>query len=772
MNSTLTKCISLILCPYLAVYSLPVAAFTVDSDVLKELKKNKLTDEVMKQIVGANGTVTAKMADYKLGGTVAKATITNRFTLDCKYELNLVNSNGIVIQTLTSGVIKAGETKLIMGTPPVGGTQNRYIQARIFNESLTGIEAIDSSWAVSSVDSDADGITDVLENLNGLNPFDPTDALADLDGDNLTNLEEINLHMTDIRNPDSDNDGINDGAEIDNGLNPKFAGDANIDPDRDFLTNAEEINIHGSDINVANPGLAPDMDGDGLNDRLEIALGLDPDDDDDNSVGLDSFNDKKIAHVINRLTFGPTPDLFADIKNKGISVWIDEQLTSIGLDATPADPAQGMRDNHYTSFGFAERIGAIRPVHSTSHLQSRMGLFWDNHFSTSVAKTRTEEELYEEDLFFTNAFSSFRNLLGISAKGDAMLRYLDLRNSKKAEPNENYPREVMELHTLGQTTDLGLYNASTIVELSKILTGWSSNVPGTLTSRYTVRHNDSNGDPLIKKFDLRLFQFRTNDHDITEKTLTLGGVSYAFAAGGGVEEGDRALDILASLEATANNICTKLTRHFVSDNPWPQTIDSCEHTYLATINEPDQIKHILEDIFYSYEFNSPSTFRSKFKDNQEYMFGLARILGVNAIGNTALNGHVNDNQSLGERIEDMGQGQFQKPEPTGWDEDASAWIKSDVVLNRFREGSKMVQAKSATYFVDYFTGLGLNTSSDVMAHLFQVLLGSHYDVKHMTMAYWVLHSGHSSFDVTDADAETKIKNLIMRLIQLPEYNLH
>ena len=120
----------------------------------------------------------------------------------------------------------------------------------------------------------------------------------------------------------------------------------------------------------------------------------------------------------------------------------------------------------------------------------------------------------------------------------------------------------------------------------------------------------------------------------------------------------------------------------------------------------------------------------------------------------------------------MGQGQFQKPEPTGWEEDASAWITTDVVLNRFREGSKMVLGKSDTYFVDYFNARGLITSGDIMAHLFQVLLGSQYDVRHMTMAYWVLHPAHSAFTLDDANAETRIKNLVMRLVQLPEFNLH
>lgn len=771
MNNTLRKCMSLILCPCISAYSLPSAAYTLESN--NQIVKFELTDEAMSKALGANGSVDATMADYKLGGTIATAVITNRFSLDCNYEMNLVDTNGVVQEVLASGTIAAGATKLITGTPPVGGTANRYIQARIYHPGLPGLEAIDASWAKSSIDSDADGITDANELANGLDPFNPADADADFDGDTLSNRDEINLYRTNIYLADTDGDSINDGDELANGLNPRNAADADLDLDQDFLTNAEEINLYGSNINVANPGLAPDTDNDGVNDKLEAALGSNPNDATSNSVGSDSLDDKKIAHMLNRVTFGATPALIAEVKNKTIPVWLDEQLIPISLDESPADPAQVMRDNHYTAFGAAERIGAIRPVHSEKQLQARMAMFWDNHFNTSVNKTGTVAELFEEDLFFVNAFGNFRELLGLSAKGHAMLRYLDLRTSRKQEPNENYGREVMELYTLGRTTDSGLYDATTIAELSRILTGWSSTRdPNLVTPAIFSRYQLRGGGNVVSNPEVFQFYFRANNHDTNAKTLTIGGISNEFAAGGGVEEGDRALDILATHPVTAENICTKLANYLISDTPSAATIDSCKTTFLATASDPKQITHVLQDLLYSTEFNAESTFGSKFKDNQEYMFGLSRFTDTSAIGNTAFGTEVFDSQSLGERIEDMGQGQFQKPEPTGWDESAESWINSNSVLGRFREGNKMVLKKPANYYIDYFTNQGLTTSGEIMGHLFQVLLGSRYDVKHMTLGYWALHPAHSAFDITSAAAETRIENLIMRIIQLPEYNTH
>jgi|GEM_PF-2145186 len=752
---------SLILCPCLSAYSLPT--FSATAPLQDELVKLELSDDAMSRAVGANGNVDAVMADYKMGGTRAEAVIANRFSLTCNYELNLVDSNGTVLKTLASGTIEPGTAKVVSGTPPVGGTANRYIQVRIWNTSLPGMEAIDSSWAAISIDTDGDGITDKKEVKWGLNPNDPGDALLDPDGDGLTNIDEINVYFTNPNVADSDGDSISDGDEVAYGLNPNFAGDADLDPDRDFMTNAEEINLYGGNPNVADPGLAPDSDGDGLNDKLELALGIDPLSATDNSVGLDTPQDQQVMHVLNRLTFGPTNTLVKAVKQKGISTWISEQMIPIGLDEMPPDPAQQLLDTYFTTFNQVERVGAIRPMHTLKQLQIRMARFWANHFNTAIAKTRTEAELEEDDLFFVNAFGNFRTLLGISAKSEAMMKYLDLNGSTKVEPNENYAREVMELHTLGKTSASGLYGPADIAASARILSGWALTDSG-IPSRYGV--NRGNG---IVYNNLQTFIFRANNHDDLPKTFM--GNTYPLPGETGLDEGERMLTFLATHESTAENICGKLAKYFISDTPAPTTLANCKAKFLATSNAPNQMAQVIDTLFKSEEFNAPENQRAKFKDNQEYMFSLARLLGLSAVGNAAPGSVLNQNV-LGERIEATTQGLYAKGEPTGWPEIADSWINANGALNRFREGNKIVFDTAETMnLVDYFTGLNLTSSGDIMAHLFMLMLGGHYDVKDMELGYWTLHPANKSFALTDPDAETRLRNLVARLAQLPEFSL-
>lgn len=756
--NTLRKCMSLILCPCVSAYSFPVSASTTYRP--SDLVRVQLTDSEMAGAVGGNGNVDVEMADYKVGGATATAVITNRFTMQCNYELNLIDQDGTVIQTLASGVIDPGVSMLVTGTPSRDELNGRRVQARVYQAGLPGFEAVDSSWAGRMQDTDGDGLSDAVELHHGLDPDDPSDAAQDFDGDGLTNAEEIE-YGTNLNVADTDGDGIIDGAELTYGLNPLNAADAALDPDQDFLTNIEEINEYHTDPYVVNLGLLPDSDGDGLNDRLELALGLDPADAQSKIAGGDTPEMQKILHVINRATFGPTNELIAEIQQMGLNDWLAGQLAPIGLDNDPPDPAQTMRDSNKVAFNTVERAGAIRPVHSIKQLQAKMGLFWDNHFSTSISKTSSESELYEEDQFFVNAFGNFRELLGVSAKSDAMQRYLDQRTSTKAGPNENYAREVMELHTLGATTASGYYTSDDVASLAKIFSGWSTNNTQGVNSRYVIDRNDGG----LQK-PLFLFVFNSGNHDTSPKTFLntpLTGLS-------GQAEGETALDMLASHASTADFICTKLTHYLVSDTPQTTTVNGCVNTFVANASAPNQIGLVVQNLLESAEFNDASTYRTKFKDNQEYLFGLARFLHWSAVAYTTSGNSISVN-GVGGRVALTGQPQFGHSEPTGWPELGDDWIDSDVALNRFREANRMIYDGQQTHLVQYFTGLGLTSSADIIGHVMEVLLGGVYEPRHVELAYWALNPNGSAFSINASDAETRLKNLVARIAQLPEYSL-
>ncbi len=761
---TLRKYLCYVLSLCMSISSLP--AFAQHAVPLpKGLQKVELTDTALAAAVGGSGSLDAVMTDYKLGGTKAEAVVANRTNLYCDYQLNLVDLNGVIVQTLASGTLAPNKAAVIKGTPPAGGTNNRYIQARIFSTGLPGLESKDSSFAAKSVDSDGDGITDANEVLYGLNPYDATDATKDIDGDGLTNIQEINTHHTNHTLADTDGDGIKDGDEIKYALNPLNSADAGLDPDRDFITNAEEINVSRTDPNIANPGIARDTDKDGINDKLEQGLGLDPNSAASRTVGLDTPDDQQRLHVLNRLSFGPTDAAIAEIQQTGISNWITAQLTPIALSEATSDPAQVMRDSYAIYSTTPERLGAIRPVHSIKQLQSRMALFWDNHFSTDVDKhERGAEELYEEDAFFFNAFGNFETLLNISAKNFTMLRYLDLIYSHKAGPNENYAREVMELHTFGQTTAGGVYNSTDVNMLARILTGFSA-IPTPDRSRYSVDLGVVQGG--IQKPTLLKFYYNPSYHDTNAKTL----LGVTFPAGVNTQaEGESALHMLATHPATATNICTKLAQYFIEDRPAATTIDNCKKVFLANTTANDQIGKVLQSLFNSAEFNHKSHYRIKFKDTQEFMLSLGRFLNWNAVDNQAPGTTLN--YVLGARIRDAGQPMFHFVEPTGWLESGDNWTTSNVVINRFREGNRMVLDNNRVNMKNYFTSRNITTTKDIVAHLFLVLLGGKYDASHMEMAYWALHPNHSAFSINDADAESKLKGLVARIVQLPDFSSH
>ncbi|VAW98378.1 hypothetical protein MNBD_GAMMA22-2475 [hydrothermal vent metagenome] len=750
------------LCLCMAGYSIPVLAYALNSDNVSEenVSKVELTDEAMQDIQGA-GNIDATMLDYKVGGTQAQAIVVNRSGINATYVMDVVDFNNNVLEVLKTGQLLPNELKMVRGVPTLLGTQNRNV--RISLQAFGGHVSVDTSFANSSIDSDIDGITDWNEKLHGLNPYDAADAILDNDGDTLTNIDEINVYKTDPNNTDTDADGLADNIEIQNNLNPLNPADATLDADNDFVTNIDEILVYNTDPYVANPGLAPDTDGDGVLDAVELALGTDLNDPLSNTVGLDDAASKRIIHFLNRTTFGPTVDLVNEVNLKGEFTWLEEQLIPTTLDSG-IDDTQTIRETSFITFSRVEKLGSVRPVHSIKQLQARMGLFWDNHFSTSINETRWYSELHEEDRFYENALGNFRTLLGMSAKGDAMLRYLDLLQSTAAGANENYAREVMELHTLGTTITDGDYTGEDIAQLARILTGWSIVLDTTVPSRYkTYVGNNTFRDSLFYNF-----LFKPARHDFGEK-LYLGQV---FPAGIGEEEGDRALDLLAAHDSTANFICLKLALHFVSDNPAPQTLTDCAATFKLHGTSPDQIAHVLRTLINSAEFNELTTERNKFKDHQEYIFSLARLLNWKAVGNVPANGIIPANV-VGDIIARMGQRQFAKAEPTGWAEDvAGGWLSANSALHRFREGNRM-SFSGITQLAVQFKAQGITSSGDVMANLFMLMLGGNYTKDHMVMGYWLLHPNNATFDLNTMSpfvANARIRNLVSRVAQLPEFS--
>ena len=742
----------------------------------------ELNEQAMASLLG-RGNVDIEMADYQQSDMSVEAVITNRSILILKYEMNLVTPDGVIIGALASGSVPQNQTITVAGTPPTtGGVQDQLIRVRTFS-GIKSLAAVNSIASPTSIDTDGDGLFDAFEVSVGLDANNSEDAHQDLDEDGLSNIVEILDYFTDFNNPDTDGDSISDGDEVTYGLDPNDDGDANLDLDRDFVSNADEINIHNTNPNEYSEGISPDTDGDGVNDIVELALGLDVNDDEVRDVGGNSDSDKRHMHILNRLTFGPIKESLDAISAMGIEDWIANEMTIldyITLSTNPdSDPAQRLRVDNMVRFDAnPDRVGAIRPVHSSKQLQSKMALFWDNHFNTYINKTRnTLAELQEEDDFFVNALGNFRDLLHVSAKSNPMLNYLDLIVSTKEGPNENYAREVMELHALGATLsdvdDSGqsFYDADDIDSLSKILTGWRSDNSGPISLYRRA------GSSTIIRGNQRAFVFSDDDHDGEAKEF-LGTV---YPVGGGLEEGEQALDVLAYHERTAWFICNKLAKFIVSDNPSAATVDVCKTNFIANKTAPDQIAQALQALLTSEEFTNEENQRAKFKDNQEYMFALARFMDVQAIGTLVPIADEPNFEGMlflgktafGDAVRRTGQGLFLKAPPTGYKEEPDEWITGNAAISRFREGNEIIfKNNTVRNLTGYFSSQNLTTSKQVLGHVFKLMLGGYYGNREMEMGYWVLHPNNEAFDLNAAGAETKLKNLIARVAQLPEHNLH
>ena len=404
---------------------------------------------------------------------------------------------------------------------------------------------------------------------------------------------------------------------------------------------------------------------------------------------------QQIDHVLERLAYGPRPGDANRLAEVGVERWIALQLEPQHLDDRAADTAvakyaslgvptadlvaafrevrmarrdstQSMdaRDSRrmlQVSFGEVAAARLTRAVVSERQLYERMVEFWSNHFSVFQGKGQTRLYIpdYERAVIRPYAMGRFRDLLGAVAKSPAMLVYLDNAQSmadsmhrtlggrrapaRRARGlNENYARELMELHTLGVD---GGYTQQDVVEVARALTGW------------TV-------DPARG-----VFVFRPPLHDADEK-LVLGK---RLAAGRGVEDGEQVLDILATHPATARYITTKLAIRFVSDSAPVALVDRCSREFRRSDGD---IGVTLRCIVTSPEFFSKGAYRSKVKTPFELVASALRATGATPDGTPR----------SAQTVARLGQPIFGRQTPDGWPDRAEEWMNAGAMVNRVNFG--------------------------------------------------------------------------------------
>jgi len=311
-----------------------------------------------------------------------------------------------------------------------------------------------------------------------------------------------------------------------------------------------------------------------------------------------------------------------------------------------------------------QRAKLLRAVYSDQQLYELMVDFWENHFSIFANKDDDRYLLtgYDRETIRPFALARFRDLLGATAHSPAMLFYLDNWRSSVPRPypargdkpagvdggfNENYARELMELHTLGVD---GGYTQKDVQEIARCFSGWTIEKP--------------NGEGL--------FLYRPGLHDDGEK-IVLG---HKILPGGGIADGERVLDILATHPSTARFIATKLARRFISDDPPQSVIDRAAAVFLKT---DGSIRETLRAIVTSPEFFSTSAYRAKVRSPFEYVAAAMRATAAETDGD----------RPVLDLIGRMGQPLFGRITPDGYSDRAEQWLSSGAMVVRLNFASAL-----------------------------------------------------------------------------------
>ncbi len=383
---------------------------------------------------------------------------------------------------------------------------------------------------------------------------------------------------------------------------------------------------------------------------------------------------QKALHALNRLSFGPRPGEVEKVLQDGVDAWIEHQLhpetipdravdarlrSFATLQMSNADimqkfyvpmvrarrdrdtDPQELREARQASREVVQDLAAqriIRAAESDRQLNEVMVDFWFNHFNVFAGKgiDRFMLTSYERDTIRPHIWGRFEDLLMATAKSPAMLFYLDNAHSRAGALNENYAREIMELHTLGVD---GGYSQKDVTELARVFTGWS--------------------------IDRRKggFIFRPQTHDPAAKTV----LGVRFPSGGGMDEGEKMIRILAGHPATAHHIALQLCQRLIADDPPKALVDRVAKRFLDTHGD---LRQTVRAVIDSREFWSES--QPKVKSPLEYVISAIR----------AVNAAIDNPLPIARTLQQIGEPLYGAQPPTGYSDKSDVWTNAGALMSR------------------------------------------------------------------------------------------
>ena len=428
-------------------------------------------------------------------------------------------------------------------------------------------------------------------------------------------------------------------------------------------------------------------------------------------AGAGDFNPHDLV-LLDRLTWGVSASSAEHLRSVGVEKWLQEQLHPPAVAMLPdavKSQIEAMADVHRFPFDIAVAFEAqaksanqvadpdqkkaaqqvyqgamndrakqaaartiLRALYSPDQLRERMTWFWFNHFNVHQYKSNIRILVgdYEDHAIRAHALGKFRDLLSATLRHPAMLRYLDNADNAAGHINENYAREIMELHTMGVGSG---YIQADVEALAKVLTGVGID----------LKPEDPKIKPELQSQLFRdgAFEFNPARHDYSDKTF-LGHT----IKGRGLAEVDEALDLLVHHPATATHLSRQIATYFVSDNPPDALVQKMAQTFKTSDGD---IAAVLSAMVHGPEFATSLKPGVRFKDPVEYVLSAVRLAyDDKVILNTApIQGWLNR----------MGEGLFNHETPDGYAMTSAAWNGPGQLMARF-EIARAIGSGSAGLF--------------------------------------------------------------------------
>ena len=474
-----------------------------------------------------------------------------------------------------------------------------------------------------------------------------------------------------------------------------------------------------------------------------------------------------LTQALSRMTNGPTPDLYARIREIGFDNFVNEQLSpesinDAAFNAMNFDSMLRRDDNNFSNI--VNRLFRHNLAHSAfseKQLQDVMGDFWNNHFH-SASKNQGNiiaQNIDDRDFFRENAFGSFADLLLYSARSPLMLDFLDNDDSQRTDDpnnrtarlNENYGREILELHTVG--VDAG-YTPEDVIAVSLVFTGWD----------YVHTNPDQVDVARTHEFD-----FVENRHDVDDKVIPFLNTTITGRSGAaGVQEGEELIAILADDPRTHSYVCGKIVQRLVADEAPASFVDLCTAAWVVSDgNAGEMVRAILT----SPEFIANVELqRNKVKTPYEYAVSVIRALELTPDADDT-------NGNFFERFRDTARLAGYDPHrflvPTGMDEVSSAWTGSAVSIAKFRAITTVIEREGQYNFnlTGQVNDAGLETAEEVAAYMLTIATADRFSLEEFENMVDVLKGADGIFEPLTDDETRAMARAAGLLVVLPSFQL-